>query len=618
MCASKSTCRLPPLVLIALLAACGAESADGEPTFANDVAPIVYRSCTPCHHPDGPTPFSLLGYDDVRKRRRQIMRVVEDRIMPPWLPSHGEFLDSRRLAEDEIDVLRRWVAAGMPRGEAADEPPCPEFTSDWQLREPDLVLSLDEQVTVPADGPDQFRNYVIPIPVDRVRFVEAMEIRPGSPAVHHAVVAIDATGESRRRDALDPEPGFAGMSEGNAQAPDGYFLGWTPGKHVRRTPEGMAWRLIPGRDLVLQLHLTPTGKVETVVPRLGLYFTDRAPTVVSYPLVLFNDDIDLAPGETGHMLRDHFVLPVDVEVFSIYPHAHYLCRRMRGTATLPDGSSKDLFRIDRWDFDWQDDYRYREPIPLPAGTRIAFEYEFDNSADNPQNPFQPPRRVAFGQESTDEMATLTLQLTTADLDARRELAAASLRRDIEKVGAQAGLLLQLTGVLRELGRFEEAFGVCDRVRQAEPGNAMAWFEFGRCLIGLRRLEDAERALRESLRLDPSHDMSRIELGSVLARSGRTKAAIGLFEQALKTSPGFSELHNNLATAYYSEGRLRDAERHYRRALQIDETYFNSWFLLGQVLLDQKRKPEARDALLRAQKLRPGFPPLEQALQQLGQ
>ncbi|MCA8974259.1 MAG: hypothetical protein KDC98_06030, partial [Planctomycetes bacterium] len=372
--------RRPGLIPLLFFAACGGDG-DGDggsavdvPTFAADIAPIVYSSCSPCHRPGSTTPFTLLGYDDVRKRQKQIAEVTAQRIMPPWLPSQGDFADDRRLDEAELAMLLRWIEAGTPRGDVAVEPPPPSFRSGWQLREPDLIVTTREGLIVPAAGPDAFRNLVIPIDVDRVRFVEAVEILPDSAAVHHAVLAVDRTREARRLDELDPGPGFSGMLLGNAEPPDGHFLGWTPGKRVHRSEPGMAWRLWPGNDLVLQLHLTPTGREERVRARIGLYFTAVPTTVIAFPLVLFCDDIDIAAGVTDYVVRDHFVLPVAAAIHSVYPHAHYLCRQMRATVTPPGGAARDLFRIDRWDFDWQDDYRFRRPIELAAGTRIDFEY----------------------------------------------------------------------------------------------------------------------------------------------------------------------------------------------------------------------------------------------------
>ncbi|MFY9344409.1 MAG: hypothetical protein WAT39_18090, partial [Planctomycetota bacterium] len=431
--------RFVVFVPLALAGACGGPAHTGGPTWSGNVAAIVHASCTPCHRPGGPAPFTLRTWDDARKRADQIAEVTQGRLMPPWLPTHGNFVGDRRLQPAQIELLLAWTAAGAPRGDAGAEPPCPEFPSGWQLREPDLVLSLPQSVGVAAAGPDVVRNFVVPVDVAAVKFVEAVEIQPGNPAVHHAVLLVDPTGRSRRLDAQDAEPGFPGMVPGNARPPDGQFVGWTPGKQVRPCAQGMAWRLSPGDDLVLQLHLSPTGTAAVVRPRLGLYFTATPPSAVLYPLLLKSEQIDLAPGEADHAVTDQFVIPVPVTVHSLYPHAHYLCRSMAATVTPPGGAPALLFRIQRWDFDWQDDYTFREPVALPAGTRVEFEYRYDNSAGNPQNPSRPPVRVRYGQDSTDEMASLTLQVTTADVAARLVLGEAGLRRDLQRAGYDGAL-----------------------------------------------------------------------------------------------------------------------------------------------------------------------------------
>jgi len=603
-------------IVLAVSAACTDPGNENAPTFADDVAEIVYASCTPCHRPGEPTPFSLLDYDDVYKRRRQIAEVTGMRLMPPWLPSHADFVGDRRLSDQQIAVLQQWVTAGAPRGEIAAEPPCPEFSSGWQLRDPDLIVTVTEELTVPASGPDIFRNVVIPVEIDAPRFVEAVEVRPGNAAAHHAVLAIDRTPLSHERAAADPEPGFAGMDMGNARPPDGNFIGWTPGKQTRPSSEGMAWTLIPGDDLVLQLHLTPTGKLETLRPRIGLYFTDVPPSVVSYPLGMFVEEIDLPAGAADVVLRDHFVTPVPIDVHSVYPHAHYLCRSMEVWATQPDGARVDLFRIDRWDFDWQDDYTYRKPLSLPAGTRIEFEYRYDNSEANPANPSSPPRRVRFGDKTTDEMGNLTLQVTTADLDARRVLGEASIRRDLEKVRYRAALLLDLTKILRETGRNDEALRTVAIVRQQEPENADALRELGTCLLLAGQAEEAEAAYASCLGLDPAQNMARIQLATIWLQAGRLPEAIDLYDEALKLDPEMAALHNNLATACMASGLLDRAETHYRRTIALDPAFFQAWFNLGRTLAASGRKTEARDALLRAQALRPQDPRTQQALEQL--
>lgn len=586
------------------VAAATAQDPTPPPTFARDVAPLVHRACAGCHRPGQPAPFPLLGFDDVWKRRAKIVDVVQQRLMPPWLPTHGDFADDRRLTAAEIATLRRWAEAGGPRGDAASEPPAPAFASDWQLREPDLVVKAPVALAVAPSGPDVVRNLVIPVDVPRLRYVEAVEIRPGSRALHHAILGVDATRESRRLDAADDGPGFAGMTLGAALPPDGHFLGWTPGKSVRREPAGTAFRLRPGDDFVLQVHVVPTGRAELVQPEIGLYFTSVPTTTTFVPIVLFSEAIDIAPGDAHFVLRDHLDVPVPITIHAIYPHAHFLCRRMRGTARLPDGSERVLFGIDAWDFDWQDDYRFRTPVELPAGTRVAIEYVYDNSEGNPHQPTRPPQRVRFGQSSADEMGTLTLAVTVAG-GALARLEAASVARQLEKVPNAWNVWLRRARLLREGGDLHGARAAVERVEQLAPGLADAAIEAGLCAEVDGRLPEAAARYEEALRRDPEHGLAHLQLGSLVARQGRTEAALAHFEQALRTLPNSPIVHNNVATAHFQLGHLELAVAHYERALALQPDYFASQLNLGRVLARLGRKAEARAALQQAAALRPG-------------
>jgi len=587
------------------LATAAAIAAQGTPpTWSRDVAPLIHRACAGCHRPGQPVPFPLLGFDDVWKRREMLVEVTQLRRMPPWLPTHGDLLGDRRLRADEIELLRAWAAAGGPRGDAKDEPAPPTFASDWQFGEPHLVVHATAPLAVAASGPDVVRNLVIPVGVDRLRYVEAVEIRPGNRAVHHAVLAVDETRQSRRRDHDDAEPGFAGMSLGAAVPPDGHFLGWTPGKSVRRNAPGSAWRLRPGADLVLQLHVVPTGKNELVQPEIGFWFTDVPTTTTYAPVVLFSEAIDIAPGVADFVLRDHFVLPVPATLHALYPHAHRICRRMRATATLPGGGVRVLLAIDAWDFDWQDDYRLRVPMPLPAGTTLAIEYEYDNSEANPANPSRPPRRVRFGQQSADEMGTMTFALTVepADVVALEE---AHVARQLEKLPDAWNLLLQQARFRRDRGDLAGAKAALVRARTISPGSADVVLELGLCAEREGRLDDAARAYHEALVLDPGHGLAHVQLGVLAGRDARATEARQHFARALQVLPHSAVVHGNFANACFQLDELELAATHYRRAVAIDPEYFGPWLNLGRVLARLGQRDEARAALQRALALRPG-------------
>lgn len=401
-----------------------------EVTYARDIAPIVFANCAECHRPGEVAPFSLLSYEDVAKRADWIKRLTSSRLMPPWkaVDGHGDFLDARRLSDRQIDLLAAWADAGAPEGDAADLPPQPVFAEGWRLGEPDVIVEAPIDFPVPADGPDIFQHFVMPIDVDEDQTIVAFEFRPGSPSVvHHAIVFLDSRGGSRQRDAQTPEPGWT--SSGSVDASITSMLGvWTPGMTPRRFPNNTGIPMEKGTDLVVQLHLHPSGKAETDKSRIGLYFSDEPVkrTMSRSPLVLGTLIIDIPPGEEEYRTGSSFVLPTPITLTSVFPHMHLIAKEMKVTATLPDGKVEPLIWIDDWNFYWQDAYVYRDPVVLPEGTRIDIESCYDNSAENPFNPSSPPKPVRFGNGSADEMCFAIFQTMDEEPGSRRRIGRAQM------------------------------------------------------------------------------------------------------------------------------------------------------------------------------------------------
>ena len=390
-------------------------AADERPvTFARDVAPILWKNCASCHRPGEVAPFPLLTYRDAAKRAGFLAEVAESRRMPPWKPHRGfgVFLGAQFLSDRELATLARWAEAGAPEGDPSDLPAPPRFTAGWQLGEPDLVLTMTEPFTVPAGGPDLYRAFVVPTGLDRDRVIEAVEFRPGNPKVaHHSRMFLDETGDSRRRDADDPAPGFeSGFAEGGVDIPHPGLGAWTPGMTPRRPPEGVGMAVKPGADVVLVLHYHPVGKPEADRSSLGVYFRKTPPTRSLAGIVMSTPRIDIPAGRARHVIRLKSEIRADCHAYSITPHAHNLLREISVTATLPDGTVQPLLWIDDWAFDWQDQYRFARPVRLPKGTRLDLVARFDNSEANPHNPFKPPRRVRFGPGTTDEMLACHIEV----------------------------------------------------------------------------------------------------------------------------------------------------------------------------------------------------------------
>ena len=385
-------------------------------TFNQDIAPMIFEQCTYCHRPGQQTPLPLLDYQDVQSRSGPLLVSMLRRAMPPWLPDSelNEFLNAKLLHSDQIAMFQRWVDDGAPEG-APDPPPVPTFSDRWRLGEPDMVVRAPQPYTLIADGTEVLRTLVIPAPVSSTRYVRAMEIRPdNSRILRHAVVGIDRTPTARTLDARDREPGYPGMLLDHMDGPGDRLSVWVPGSTPWVEPDGMAWRLEPGSDLVMQLQLRPTGTPESIQPSIALYFSPTPPARDPILLKLSSRTIDIPAGSRDHAVVDSYVLPVGLQVLSVYPHAHNLAKEIRATATLPDGAMRWLLWIKEWDAHWAEQYRYARPIELPSGSTLKMEYLYDNSAANVRNPHYPPRRVRWGVHPSDEMGVLWLQVLPDD------------------------------------------------------------------------------------------------------------------------------------------------------------------------------------------------------------
>ncbi len=404
-------------------------------TFAEPIASVIHNHCSTCHRPGQAGPFSLLSYADVSQRAETIQAVIRDNYMPPWKPIHTglNFSNDRRLSDQEKKQLDVWITAGCPEGDKSKIPKAPEFPDGWSLGAPDLVVQMDRPFQIPADGPDLYRSFVFPVGLPEDKWIKAIEVHPTARgAVHHALFFLDIDGAAKEQKSADGQPGFAGMnflkSRGNAleRMPESLARGlggYVPGATPNRLPSDLARHLPKGSDIIMQTHFHPTGKKEIEQAQLGLYFADKAPKQLLVPLQMpplfgMGAGIDIDAGDANYLLHDEYVLPIDIVGFEIGGHAHYICRKMTMTATPPVGNPIELLRIDDWDLDWQDQYLFESPVALAKGTKIKVDIIYDNSAQNPENPFSPPRPISWGRESTDEMGSITM-LATAKNESER-------------------------------------------------------------------------------------------------------------------------------------------------------------------------------------------------------
>jgi tetratricopeptide (TPR) repeat protein len=548
-------------------------------SFARDIAPIIYKNCSPCHRSGEAAPFSLLSYDDVRKHARQIVTVTRSRYMPPWLPQpgYGEFEGERRLSDVQIKLIADWANAGAPEGNAAEIPASPAFTEGWQLGTPDLILTAPKPYALPATGHDIFWNFVFSPSIPSVRYVRAIEIRPGeNRLVHHANLIVDRLDMGRKSEKT-PGAGFEGMDlniAGNVFDPPGHFLFWKLGSPVASEPEGYAWVLAPGNDLVLNAHLQPDGKPEQVQPSIGIYFSDKPPSQHPVLLQLEHDGaLNIPAGAKDFVISDEFRVPVDLDVLEVYPHAHYLGRLLEAWAILPDGKRQWLIRIPSWDLNQQGVYRYRKAVFLPKGTLISMRYHYDNSAGNTRNPHQPPVRVRSGNNATDEMGHLWLQvLPRGPGDKRREVEEALIAHRVEKYPEDYASWLNL-GELK-LSRLDSqgAVTALEAAVQADPKQSQGHNILGAAFTRVGRAAEAEKQFELALSLDAANVNARYNLVFAQVKAGKLAEASSNMKQVVAAYPNDSRAHNLWGEVLMQLGKSAEAVAEFNEAVRIDPSF----------------------------------------------
>jgi Flp pilus assembly protein TadD len=453
---------------------------------------------------------------------------------------------------------------------------------------------------------------VLPVELNETRYVRAMELRPGNKrVVHHANLIVDRSRMLHQRDGEDGQPGFTGMEVATEVTgefdPDSHFLFWKPGSAPQESPADMAWKLVPGSDLIVNLHLQPSGKPEMVDAVVGLYFAKQPPKRFPMLLQLEHDGaIDIPPGARRFAVTDQLKLPVAVNLMAIYPHAHYLGKQVEAWAELPGGDRRPLLLINDWDLNWQAVYTYRKPVALPPGTTLAMRIVYDNSADNPRNPNNPPKQVRAGNRSADEMGHVWFQVlpaTGSTDDPRLLLQQAIMKRRIEKYPADFFAYLNLGAALQALGKQEEARPPLSEAVRLQPANATARNNLAISLIASERYADAIGELREALAIDPAYHSARYNLarmldlqgdssgalkelllylqavpddvqaqefaGRKLASLGRLADSLPYFRKAVELQPGDAALETNLGTALAMTGNLTEAIAAFERALKAD-------------------------------------------------
>lgn len=392
------------IVAPALPSAPAPVGASSDVTFTRDVAPLFQKHCQECHRPGQIAPMSLLTFEEARPWAKSIRKAVAERTMPPWHAAHGlrAFANDRSLSEAEMNAITAWVDAGAPKGRDEDAPPPRPFTDSWKLGDPDLSLAMDAPFEVAAEGEDIYQCFVLDPKLAKDAWVGSVEILPGNFRMdHHLVLYVDKSKTSAKLDAADPAPGYPCFGGPGFQA--SMLGGWGPGMDPKVYPAGLGMKIPAGGKVVLQAHYHRTGKPETDQTRVGIKYATAPVKQVLRDGLILNFDFNIPPGDAAYAAEGNTRLMRDITIYSVQPHMHLLGRSAEMWAQMPDGSRLDLINIPKWDFGWQREYIFAEPVRVPRGARLYVRGVFDNSESNPNQPSKPPRAVTFGEETTDEM-----------------------------------------------------------------------------------------------------------------------------------------------------------------------------------------------------------------------
>lgn len=420
-------------LLLALIAACSPAPKEENVTFSKDIAPLIYKNCTDCHRKGEAGPFPLITYNDVLTRSKLIKFVTKTRFMPPWPAdaSYTHFVGEKVLSEDQISLIQKWVDAGCPIGDSTKIPAPPIFPQGSQLGKPDLVIRLRDVYKIKGDAQDHFLLMRVPYQIPQDQYISTIEVVPGNrKLLHHLNAQLLSYDPSKRKDVMagnvvvdinDYPSTLEAYKALNLQNDDGSFpmltpsvTNYLPGVTPPIYPNGIGgFKLTQKGALFLKdIHYGPS-RVDTMDETVFNVFyapgPPKRPTqefqMGTYGVSPIVPALVVQPNKVMKFTSE-YTLPFDISVLTVNPHMHLLGQKFWAYAITQQGDTIPMIRINKWDFRWQYFYTYKKMLHVPRGATIHVEAIYDNTTNNPNNPFNPPRVVAEREGSmrtSDEM-----------------------------------------------------------------------------------------------------------------------------------------------------------------------------------------------------------------------
>lgn len=397
-----------------------AASLHAEVTYSKEIARLIAAKCQGCHREGDIAPFTLGSYTEVGARLRSIKSAVESGRMPPWKPAAGPhaFRGNYGLTDSEKTMVLEWIAAGAPEGDPEDLPSPAESTGEWQLGDPDAVVSMPQSFSVPP-GSDTYRCFALPYELSSRKWLRALQVAPGNrTTVHHVLLFLDPNSASVEWDGADGNPGYNCFGSAG-RGIDNIVGAWAPGLRANFLPDGIGIPLPSRGRLVMQVHYHPHGDhhgadsagadqpADTDQTKVALYFTPAPPDREIFFLPLLNDNFKIPAGSSQTTVRVQVEVPsiLETDLLIVGPHMHLLGRdiKVEKLPPAPSTEAETLIHIPDWDFTYQSLYTFEKEVHLGPLSRVRLSCTYDNSDSNPNNPSDPPKDVTYGESTTDEM-----------------------------------------------------------------------------------------------------------------------------------------------------------------------------------------------------------------------
>jgi hypothetical protein len=329
--------------------------------FQKEIAQIFQRKCYQCHT-DGNISMSLTTYKDARPWAVAIKEEILERRMPPWsaVNGYGHFANDMSLTAREVSIILAWADGGAPSGVLlADESKPPVFVpplTGWEQGTPDTIVHVAKNQTVAAGSPDRIARFEVASGLKQSKWLRALQLNPTDRrGIRYAAIYEAATGR---------------------------WLGtWTPNTPVHSLPDGVGIRLPAKARLAVEVGYRGTEEPVSGAAELGLYFSEKRPPQAAMPLEISAPPITVAAGKTREKIRTETVLKAATTASALWPRLGAGAKSVEVTAIKPDGVVEPLLWLKNYRPDWPSSYVFREPVSLPAGTRVIVTAYYDNVTD---------------------------------------------------------------------------------------------------------------------------------------------------------------------------------------------------------------------------------------------